>query len=78
MQQTQAPASHHRHPILAPADKGQGLAPGIAMEEGIIPGMLHLVGAGVPLYDGCLWERERDGRGRGLAEHPGFPASTYL
>ena len=78
LQLAQAPANHHRHPVLAPADEGCGVAAGIAVKKGIAPGALHLVGAGVPLYDGCLWERKMCGRGGGLAGHPGFPAGTYL
>jgi len=77
-QLVQSPTSHHRHPVLAPADKGRRVAAGIAAQSGITPGGLHLVGAGVALYGGCLWGREMGGRGGGLAWLPGLPTSTYL
>lgn len=78
LQLAQAPAGYHRHPVLAPADEGHGVAPGVTVKEGITAGVLHLVGAGVPLDDGCLWEREKNSTGGGLARHPIFPAGTYL
>lgn len=69
---------HHWHPVLAPADEGLRVTLGTAVEDGIPSGVLHLVDAAIPLYDGRLWERERGGRGGGLAGHPSFRASTYL
>lgn len=78
LQLVQASLGHHRQPVLAPADEGLRVTLGIAVEEGITASALHLVGAGIPLYDGCLWERERGGREGGPDGHPSFPASTYL
>lgn len=80
LQLLQAPVSHQRHPILAPADEGLRVTLGTAVEEGVTSGVLHLVSAGVPVDDGCLWKRERGGRGgreAGWAPQPA-PASTYL
>lgn len=78
LQLAQMPTSHHWHSILAPVDEWHRVAVGITVKEGITPGVLHLIGAGIPLYDGCLWEREMGGRGGALAGHPCFPPGTYL
>lgn len=50
------------------------MTPGVTVEEDVAPGALDLVGAGCPPHNGCLWGREKGGRGAGMAGCAGSQA----